>query len=132
MRQRVVDEDTHHLRHALGIALRPDRSVGQAHLELGLVAREHRGELLADPTHERSQVGALGMQLECARLELRQVKEAGGQRHEAIDLLAQLAEEALARLVVEVLVLEQLEEAAEREQRGAQLVRGGGDEALAR
>ena len=37
-----------------------------------------------------------------------------------------------ARLVVEVLVLQQLEEAAEREDRRAQLVRRGGDEALAR
>ena len=37
-----------------------------------------------------------------------------------------------ARLVVELLVLEQLEEAAEREDRRAQLVRGGRDEALAR
>ena len=38
----------------------------------------------------------------------------------------------VARLLVELLVGEQLEEAAEREDRRAQLVRGGGDEALAR
>ena len=49
-----------------------------------------------------------------------------------VDLLAQLGEELRARLGVEVLVLEQLEEPAEREDRRAQLVRRGRDEALAR
>ena len=38
----------------------------------------------------------------------------------------------MARLLVELLVLEQLDEAAEREERRAQLVRGGRDELLAR
>ncbi len=42
------------------------------------------------------------------------------------------ADELAPRLVVELLVLEQLEEAAEREDRRAQLVRGGRDEAPAR
>ena len=51
---------------------------------------------------------------------------------EPLDLLAHLLEEAPARLLVELLVLEQLDEAAEREDRRAQLVRGGRDELLAR
>ena len=42
------------------------------------------------------------------------------------------SQEARARLLVELLVLEQLEEAAEREDRRAQLVRRGRDEAPAR
>ena len=49
-----------------------------------------------------------------------------------LDLAAQLVEELAPRLLVEVLVGEQLEEAAEREDRRAQLVRRGGDELLAR
>ena len=49
-----------------------------------------------------------------------------------LDLRAHVVEELAARLLVELLVLEQLEEAAEREERRAQLVRGLRDELLAR
>src|SRR5205823_5723724 len=69
--------------------------------------------------------------VERAGLEPRQVQQARRELAEAVDLLVELAEEAFARLVVEVLVLEQLEEAAEREDRRAQLVRRGCDEPLA-
>ena len=46
--------------------------------------------------------------------------------------VAQLRQELATRLLVELLVLDQLEEPAEREDRRAQLVRGDGDEALTR
>ena len=49
-----------------------------------------------------------------------------------LHLALELLEELPARLVVELLVGQQLEEPAEREDRRAQLVRGGGDELLAR
>ena len=87
---------------------------------------------LVTASREHAEVGRLGAQLERAGLELRQVEQVGRELLQPLDLLAQLGEERLARLGVEVLVLEQLEEAAEREDRRAQLVRGGGDEALAR
>ena len=43
-------------------------------------------------------------------------------RPKALDLIGDVAEEAPPRVVVQVLVLQQLQEAAEREDRGAQLV----------
>ena len=91
-----------------------------------------RPELARDRPREHAEVGRLGPQLERAGLELGEVEQVGGELLQPLDLVAQLGEERVARLGVEVLVLEQLEEAAEREDRRAQLVRGGRDEALAR
>ena len=76
---------------------------------------------------------SLGAQLDRAGLQAREVQQVGRQ-------LAQARRPARApgrrkpapRLLVELLVLEQLEEAAEREDRRAQLVRGGRDEPPAR
>ena len=74
-----------------------------------------------------------GAQLERPGLEPGEVEQVGGQLAAGASTCSRIWREELApRLLVEVLVLEQLEEAAEREDRRAQLVRGGGDEALAR
>ena len=78
------------------------------------------------------QVDLLGPQLERAGLELGQVEQVDRQLAQPLDLRLDLIQEAPAGLGVEVLVLEQLDEPAEREDRRAELVRGGGDELLAR
>ena len=69
---------------------------------------------------------------EPARVHAREVEQVGGELREAVDLLPRRREEAGARLLVEVLVRHQLEEAREGEERRAQLVRGVRDELLAR
>src|SRR6185436_9494645 len=81
---------------------------------------------------ELTDVGRLRTQLQRAGLQPRQVEQLGRELAHALDLAAQLLEELAPGLVVEVLVGEQLEEAAEREDRRPQLVRRRGDELLAR
>ncbi len=78
-----------------------------------------------------ARVDLLGAQLERARLQPREIEEIDGQLAQAPHLVADLVQEAAPRLRVEVLVLEQLQEPAQREHRRAQLVGGGGDELLA-
>src|SRR3954452_876254 len=94
-----------------------------------LVSGERRGELGGHGLGQVADVGRLGTQLERAGLQAREVQQLGRQLAQAGDLLAQLTQEGRARLLVELLVLEQLQEAAEREYRRAQLVGCGGDEA---
>ena len=102
-----------------------------AQLEARVVLLQGRLELAGDVARQRREVGGLGAQLDGAGLQPREVEQVGGELAQARDLLADLRQEAIARLVVEVLVLQQLEEPAEGEDRRAQLVRGRGDEALA-
>ena len=64
-------------------------------------------------------------------VELGEVEQVGGQLRQALDLLAHRVHELGPLLRARVLVLEQLDEAAEAEDRGAQLVRGVGDELFA-
>ena len=66
-----------------------------------------------------------------AGVELGEVEQIGGQLGQADDLLAHRAHELGPLLGARVLLLEQLDEAAEAEDRRAQLVRGVGDELLA-
>ena len=94
-----------------------------------LVGGERRRELRGHRLGQVADVGRLGAQLERAGLQAREVEQLGRELAQTVDLLAQLVQEGGARLLVELLVLEQLQEAAEREDRRAQLVRGGGDEA---
>ena len=96
------------------------------------MALRRRRELPRDLARELADVGRLRPQLERAGLQPREVEQLGGELAHPLHLAAQLVEELAPRLLVEVLVREQLEEAAEREDRRAQLVRGGRDELLAR
>ena len=61
---------------------------------------------------------------------LREVEQVGRELRQPVDLLAHRPHELAPRLGIGVLVLEQLDEAAQREDRRAQLVRGVGDELL--
>ena len=69
--------------------------------------------------------------LHAAGVEARQVEQVGGEPGQPRHLAVHRGDELAARGGI-LLVLEQLEEAAEREQRRAQLVRGVGDELAAR
>ena len=90
---------------------------------------ERGHELGGDRPRQHAEVGRRRRQLDRSRLEAREVEQLGGELAEPVDLLAHLADELPPRLLVERLVLDQLEKAAEREDRRAQLVRGGRDEA---
>ena len=82
---------------------------------------------------EHADVGRLGAQLERAGLELGQVEQVGRQRSAAARPARAPARGTRWRVSASrSSSCEQLEEPAEREDRRAQLVRGGGDEALAR
>ena len=93
--------------------------------------RERGHELGADAAGEHADVGGRRRELHRAGLQPREVEQLRGELAEPIDLLADLTDELASRLVVELLVLDQLEEAAQREDRRAQLVAGGRDEAPA-
>ena len=94
--------------------------------------REPRVELAGDGAGELGEVHRLGVQLDRPGVEPRQVEQVHGQLLEPLHLLAHRLEELAPGVLVEVLVLEQLDEAAQREDRRAQLVRRGGDELLPR
>ena len=108
------------------------RARREPQLEVGIVLGERRLELPRHRARQLAEVDLLGPQLERARLQPREVEQVDRQLAQPLDLLAHLIEEPPARLRVEVLVLEQLDEPAEREDRRAQLVRRGRDELLAR
>ena len=78
-----------------------------------------------------AEVDGLGHRRQPPRVEPGQVEQVGGELREPRHLLAHRGEELLARRRVEPRLLEQLEEAAEREERRSQLVRGVGDELAA-
>ena len=104
---------------------------GEPQLEVRVVLGQRRLELPGHRARQLAEVDLLGAELERAGLELREVEQVDRQLAQPLDLRAHLLEEAAAGLGIELLVLEQLDEPAEREDRRAQLVRGGGDELLA-
>ncbi len=131
---RVVDQDPHDLGQPDRVALGVDRlaAAGQAQLQPGVVLGQGRLELAGDRPRQLAEIDLLGPELERSGLQAREVEQVDRQLAEACDLVADLVEEAAARLGIELLVLEQLDEPAQREQRRAQLVGRGRDELLAR
>src|SRR5690348_16266094 len=89
-------------------------------------------ELLGHRPREVREVDALLVQLYRSGVEPREVEEVDRELLQPIDLLGHGGEELVAGRLVELLVLQQLDEAAEREDRRAQLVRGVRDELPAR
>ena len=79
-----------------------------------------------------AEVDRLAPDLHRVGVELREVEQVVGELLQALDLPAHLGDELRRSPPVGSSVLEQLDEAAEREDRRAQLVRGVGDELLAR
>ena len=109
------------------------RAPGQPQLELRVVLGERRLELARHRPGQLAEVDLLGPQLERAGLEPRQVEQVDRQLAAAARTWSRTcSRKRAAGLGIEVLVLEQLDEPAEREDRRSQLVRGGRDELLAR
>ena len=133
VRESVVEQHPQDLGDALGVALRLDSSSGSAVRDLDLRSLHggRGGELARDLAGQRPQRHRLQLELERSGVEAREVEQVGRQLLEPVDLLAHRGQELRAGRLVDVLVLEQLDEAAEREDRRAQLVRGVGDELLA-
>ena len=131
MAERVLDERAADLEDALLVA-EPGR--GSVHLVLEAVARALRDgfELLDEELGDPRQVDGLALDAEAAGVEPGEVEQLSGELRQPLDLLAHAAEELLLRGVVQVLVDEELEVTAEREERRAELVGGVGDELAAR
>ena len=91
-----------------------------------------RAELGADDPRDLAEVDGLVLDVHPARVEPGEIEQVGGELRQPVDLLAHRLEELLPRRLVDVLVRHQLEEAAEREERRAQLVRRVRDELAAR
>src|SRR5262249_49035652 len=91
----------------------------------------HCGELLPEIESDVGEGHRLPLEAHRPGVETGEVEEVGRELRQALDLLGHRLEEFAARLLVEVLVAEQLEEAAEREDRRAQLVRRVRDERAA-
>ena len=128
--QRVVNEDTKDLRQPIGVG--GGDGVSQTlDRQLRAMSLDHRAELGRHALGQPSRVDAVGSKLKRVGVQLREVEEVGGQLLEPRDLLAHRSHELGAGLRIRVLVLEQLDEPAEREDGGAQLVRGVRDELLA-
>src|SRR5205823_8056936 len=89
--------------------------------------RELVGEVLRDlPEGDR-----LVLEAHWPRVEPREVEQIGGELREALDLLGHRGEKLASRLLVEILVSQQLEEAAEGEDGRPELVRRIRDEGAA-
>src|SRR3954452_20359304 len=87
-------------------------------------------ELTGDVAGEGAEIDAVGADDEGARVQLREVEEVGRQLRQPPDLLAHGADELLPLLRARILFLEQLDEAAEAEDRRSKLVRCICDELL--
>ena len=93
------------------------------------------GRQAAELAHQAAggggQVDRLVRDLDRAGIQPGQVEQIGGELGQPADLLVHLAQELLAGGLVEIGVVQQLQEAGQREQRRPQLVGGVGDEVLA-
>ena len=91
-----------------------------------------RVELLEQELRDLGEVDRVAVDPEAAGVETGEVEQLAGELRQAIDLLAHAPEELAPGRLVEILLDEQLEMAAEREERRPELVRGVGDELTAR
>ena len=128
--ENVVDEDTHDLRDPVRVGDR-GRTGAVGDRDLGPVSIGRRPELGGDPSRHVGEPNRLAPHLDRVGVELGEVEEVDGELRQPVDLLAHRPDELRPRLRVRVVLLEQLDEAGQRRDRGAQLVRGVGDELLA-
>jgi hypothetical protein len=109
----VVDERAADLQHALPVAER-DAGVRRAHLERPSTPAGHGGELVGEVLGDRAERDGLAVEPHRPCVEAGEIEEVGRELREALDLLGRRLEELGAGLRIELLVAEQLEEAAER------------------
>ena len=129
--ERVLEQHADHLEHAQLVGAR-DRAALDRDLDRMAARSATTPELLGDRLRDLAEVDRLVLDPHPARVEPREVEQVGGELRQPLDLLAHRRQELAPRLLVELLVRQQLEEAAEREERRPQLVRGVGDELAAR
>src|SRR5581483_560164 len=121
VQDRVLDEDAPDLHHAL--LVRDGEDVAVEHLEWMVRRPRHRREVAGDDAGDLADRERLALDAQLARVEPGQVEQLRGELREARHLVAHAREELESRLLVHLLVGEQLDEAAQREERGTQLVR---------
>jgi hypothetical protein len=90
-----------------------------------------RVELLEEELGDLCEVDRVAIDAQAPGIEAREVEQLARELRQAVDLLAHAPEKLAPRGVVEVFLDEQLEVAAEREQRRSELVRCVGDELAA-
>ena len=105
-----------------------DRQAFDDHLEPVAAAQGERTELLLEQLRDVAEVDRSVLDPHPAGIEPREVEQIGCELRQPRHLLAHRLQEFLAGRLVQVFVRHQLEEAAEREQRRAQLVGGVRDE----
>ena len=88
-------------------------------------------ELVRERSRQHVQVDGLRLDVQPAGVEAGQVEQLGCELGQPVDLLPHRRHELLLGTRLELLVLHQLQEAAEGEERRSQLVRGVGDELAA-
>ena len=117
--------------HPIRVAERDRRPIGRAQLQPRAAQFGAGAELAGHLARQFAEVDRVGVDHDRPGVELGEVEQVGGQLGQADDLLAHRVHELFALLGARVLLFEQLDEAAEAEDRGAQLVRGVGDELFA-
>jgi hypothetical protein len=88
----------------------------------------HGPELVRDEPRGRSEVERHDLHLQLARVEAREVEEIRRQPGQPVDLVPHLGEELLPDGRIHALVVQELDEAAQGEERRPQLVGHVGDE----
>ena len=129
--QRVVEQDAERPRDGSRVAAGPARAGRRHHLDGDLARARSMRELRGDRPRDLRELGRLGAQRRLG-VEAREVQQVGREVREAIDLaLGQLdlGQHVLAvDVAVREVLAEQLQRAAQRRQRRAQLVRRRRDE----
>ena len=88
-------------------------------------------ELLDEELRDVREIDGITVDTEAPCVEPGEVEQLAGELGQAVDLLPHPAQELALGRIVEILVQEQLQMAAEREERGSQLMGGVGDELAA-
>ena len=121
MHEGVVDERPADLEHALPVA-EGNAGAGRAHLEQPPAAAGDGGELLGEVLGDRAELDRLVIEPHRAGIEAGEIEQVGRELRKPLNLLARDLEKLGSGLLVEILVAEELEEAAEREDRRPELV----------
>jgi hypothetical protein len=129
--ERVVEQDPHHARDGVGVAAAPAALGRRHHAQLDVELARAQVELGGHRPHQLAELDRLRAELD-RRVEPAEVEQLARQRGEPPQLAARVGDLELGVLDVHATVaqilLEQLHRALEHGQRGAQLVRRGGDE----
>src|SRR6266511_3439904 len=125
--KRILDQRAADLEDPLLVA-EAGRTAVDLGLEPVLAALGEGFELVDEKLGDPRQIHGLVVDAETTRVEAGEVEQLAGELRQALDLLAHAGEELAAGLLVQVLVEEQLEVPAQREEGRPQLVRRVGDE----